>query len=112
MVNLKESKEVLPLPLSLPLVLLALAILEPASLLPPAAGEGPADLPSRHVQPEHGDPQRPRPGAAGRLQAHVLHGGAHHRLPEPAADAGSRCAAVEGRPQPALKHKGEGGACS
>lgn len=72
-----------------------------------AAGEGPADVAAGHVQSEQGDPQRPRPGAAGRLQAHVAHRGACHRVPDPAADAGRRGAAVEGRPQPAFRHKGK-----
>lgn len=83
------------------------------SSLPPlpspagAAGEGPADVATGHVRPEQGDPQRPGPGAAGRLQAHVAHGGAHHCVSDPAADARRRGAAVEGGSQPALQHKGK-----
>lgn len=76
-------------------------------LLP--AGEGPADVSAGHVQREQGDPQRPGPGAAGRLQAHVAHRGARHRVPDAAADHRGRSAAVEGRPQPALQHQGTTG---
>lgn len=59
-----------------------------------AAGKGPADVAACHVRSEQGDPQRPGPGAAGRLQAHVAHRGPRHRVSDPAADPGRRGAAV------------------
>lgn len=85
--------------------MIVFSLLNRSSSSPPA-GERPADLSAGHVQSEQGDPQRPRPGVTGRLQAHVTHRGPRHRFPDPAAHAGRWKAAVEGRPQPALQHQG------
>lgn len=72
---------------------------------PPPAGEGPAHVAPHPLQPEQRDPQRPGPRPAGRLQAHVAHRWPRLRVPDSAAVAGPREAAVQRRPQPALQHQ-------
>lgn len=82
------------------------SVLPSSTLLLPPAGEGPADLSPSYVQSDHRDRQRPWPGVTSRLQADVTHGGACHRVPDPAANAGCRPAAVQGGPQPGFRHQG------
>ncbi|MEQ2184260.1 hypothetical protein GOODEAATRI_005988, partial [Goodea atripinnis] len=50
------------------------------------ACEGAVDFAADYVQPEQGDPQRPRSGLTGGLQAHVAHRGSRYRHLGPATD--------------------------
>lgn len=67
-------------------------------------GDGPADLPACHVQPEQGDPQCPGSCITSSFQTHVTYRGPHISVPDSVANPGCRPIAISGRPQSALKH--------